>query len=187
MKYSKNMISKLKKITFIWHAIDILINSYMKLIGLCLNIIPGRPGNIYAKPLRIFFLRALGVKFGVKCQPSPGLFLYNLGRVEFGNNCSIGYNFKIWNFFNVKIGDNLLASHSISIISATHDANEFSRTIPGEINIGNNVWIGANVVIVGPCNIGDNVIIGANSYVKGVVESNSIYAGNPAKYIRGMQ
>lgn len=47
--------------------------------------------------------------------------------------------------------------------------------------IGNNVFIGWGATILGGTKIGDNVIIGANSVVSGNIDSNSVYAGNPAK------
>ena len=47
--------------------------------------------------------------------------------------------------------------------------------------IGNNVFIGGGATILGRSHIGDNVIIGANSVVSGNVDSNSVYAGNPAR------
>ena len=50
--------------------------------------------------------------------------------------------------------------------------------------IGNNVTLGANVVIIGNVSIGDNVIIGAGSVVVKDVPSNCIVAGNPARVIR---
>lgn len=46
--------------------------------------------------------------------------------------------------------------------------------------IGNNVFIGMGAIILMGANIGDNVIIGAGAVVSGKVESNSVYAGNPA-------
>lgn len=46
--------------------------------------------------------------------------------------------------------------------------------------IGNNCFIGFNSVILAGSKIGDNVIIGANSVVSGVIDSDSVYAGNPA-------
>lgn len=47
--------------------------------------------------------------------------------------------------------------------------------------IGNNVFIGWGAMVLGGSVIGDNVIIGAGSVVSGVIESDSVYAGNPAK------
>lgn len=49
--------------------------------------------------------------------------------------------------------------------------------------IGNNVWIGPNVIIAGPVVIEDNVIIGGNSFVDKSVPKGAIVAGTPAKII----
>ena|ERR1700761_4856530 len=49
--------------------------------------------------------------------------------------------------------------------------------------IGNNVDIGANVVIIGDIEIGDNVIIGAGSVVTKSFPSNCTIVGNPAKVL----
>lgn len=54
-------------------------------------------------------------------------------------------------------------------------------------SIGNNVFIGWGATILGGTTIGDNVIIGAGSVVKGNVESDSVYAGNPAKKIMSLE
>ena len=53
----------------------------------------------------------------------------------------------------------------------------------GRVNIGNNVFIGAESVVLPNVTIGDNVVIGANSTVTKDIPSNSVYAGNPAKFI----
>lgn len=50
--------------------------------------------------------------------------------------------------------------------------------------IGDNVTVGANVVIIGDITIGNNVVVGAGSVVVKNVPSNSIVAGNPARVIR---
>ena len=49
--------------------------------------------------------------------------------------------------------------------------------------LADNIWIGANAVIVGKINIGTNVLIAPNSYVNMDVPSNSIVVGNPARII----
>lgn len=53
--------------------------------------------------------------------------------------------------------------------------------------IGNNVFIGWGATILGGSHIGNNVIIGANSVVSGTVESNSVYAGNPARKLMSLE
>jgi acetyltransferase-like isoleucine patch superfamily enzyme len=83
------------------------------------------------------------------------------------------------------IGDNLWDGPGIKIISANHDFKNLALHTPGKpIVIGNNVWIGANAIILPEVTIGDNAIIGAGSVVTHDVEGNCIVAGNPAKIIR---
>ncbi len=53
----------------------------------------------------------------------------------------------------------------------------------GEVNIGNNVFIGMHTTILKGVHIGNNCIIGANSLVNKDVEDGWVVAGNPAKPI----
>ena len=53
-----------------------------------------------------------------------------------------------------------------------------------EVNIGDNVWIGSNVVICPGVTIGENSVIGAGSIVLHDVPANCVAAGNPCRVIR---
>lgn len=53
-----------------------------------------------------------------------------------------------------------------------------------EISIGDNVWIGNNVIILKGVNIGDNSIIAAGSIVNKDVSPNTIVGGNPIKILK---
>lgn len=55
---------------------------------------------------------------------------------------------------------------------------------PGFIRISRNVWLGANVTVVGNVNIGQGAIVGAGSVVTKDVEPYAIVGGVPAKLIR---
>ena len=52
------------------------------------------------------------------------------------------------------------------------------------ITIGNNVWIGANSIILKGVNLGDNVVVGTGSVVTKSFPNNSVIAGVPAKLIK---
>jgi maltose O-acetyltransferase len=52
------------------------------------------------------------------------------------------------------------------------------------ITIGDNVWIGGNVVINPGVTIGNNVVIGAGSIVTKNIPDNVIAVGNPCKVVR---
>ena len=53
----------------------------------------------------------------------------------------------------------------------------------GKIFIGNDVWLGAHVIVLAGVKIGDGVVIGANSVVTTNIPSNAVAVGSPAKII----
>lgn len=88
----------------------------------------------------------------------------------------------------IEIGDNVTLAPRVHILC--HDASTvqwLGYAKIGKVKIGNNVFIGAESVVLPNVTIGDNVIIGANSTVTRDVEANSIYAGNPAKKISSIE
>ena len=88
----------------------------------------------------------------------------------------------------IEIGKNVIIGMGSKIISANHDIKDFSKHIKNPVKIGNNVWIGSNVVILPGVAIGNNVIIGAGSIVtKSFKDNNLVIAGNPAKIIKKIE
>lgn len=88
----------------------------------------------------------------------------------------------------IEIGDNVTMAPRVHVL--THDAStvhHFGYAKVGRVKIGNNVFIGAETVILPNVTIGDNVIVGANSTVTHSLSKNSVYAGNPAKKISSME
>ena len=53
----------------------------------------------------------------------------------------------------------------------------------GDVNIGNDVWIGYGATILSGVRIGDGAAVGARSVVTKDVEAYSIVAGNPARKV----
>ena len=84
----------------------------------------------------------------------------------------------------IEIGSDIQFAPGVTILA--HDA---STQIPlgkakiGRFKIGNCVFIGVNSTVLCNTTIGNNVIIGAGSIVTSDIPSNSVYAGNPAKFI----
>ena len=52
------------------------------------------------------------------------------------------------------------------------------------IKVGNNVWIGGNVVVLSGVTIGDNCTIGAGSVVVKDIPANTVAVGNPCRVIK---
>lgn len=84
----------------------------------------------------------------------------------------------------ISVGNDVTLATGVKLIA--HDANTVktgAHTKVGIVRIGNNAFIGANSIVLCDTRIGDNVIIGAGSVVTHDIPSNSVYAGNPAKYL----
>ena len=101
-----------------------------------------------------------------------------ISSASIGNYCSIAPN--------VLIGP---ANHPLEYIStSSHLFNKSTKfefdMFKKKTRIGNDVWIGANVVVLQGVTIGDGAVIGANSFVNKDVPAFSVFAGCPAKFIK---
>ena len=124
-------------------------------------------------------------------QSSVGIYSYighnsNIYRAKIGKFCSIASH--------VHIG---LSNHPTNFISTSPlffsvnngtgfkwiDEDVYDDK-PGHVTIGNDVWIGINVTIMGGINIGNGAIIAAHSVVSKDVPPYAIMGGVPAKIIR---
>ncbi|MFV2047201.1 acyltransferase [Metabacillus sp. YM-086] len=101
---------------------------------------------------------------------------YN-GVITLDNNVFINDNCTINCVNRISIGRNTKIAPNVCINDHDHNykKNTSDHLIRGEVTIGENVWIGSNVVILRDTHIGDNVVIAAGSVVKGNVPSNTIY------------
>lgn len=113
---------------------------------------------------------------------------------DYGSNTEVGENFYantncvILDVAKVKIGKNVMFAPNVSIYTAGHPIHQERRNSAWEygisVTIGDNVWVGGNVVINPGVHIGDNVVIGSGSVVTKDIPANSVAAGNPAKVIK---
>lgn len=101
-----------------------------------------------------------------------GSTIYARKQITIGNNVLIGAN--------TKIIDNDF--HPLDVYA--RNANDFSKLENRAVEIGDNVFIGCNCIILKGTQIGNNCIIGAGSVVCGRFPENCVIAGNPAKIIR---
>jgi acetyltransferase-like isoleucine patch superfamily enzyme len=117
-----------------------------------------------------FTSRVIGwerIVIGDRVNPglSPGCYIQGLNGIRFGSNIRIAPN--------------------VVIVSADHDADDYDRHVKASpIQVGSNVWIGANSVILPGVTIGDNVIIGAGSIVGQDIPDNCIAAGSPCRVVK---
>ncbi len=123
----------------------------------------------------------------------PGLYIYFPTRLSIGDNSTL-HEFSVLECKGgIKIGSNTSIAHKFSMMSSTHLYSENGisfRKMGIEskfTQIGNDVWIGAGVVVTYGVDIGNNTIIGAQSLVNKNCENNSIYVGVPAKKMKSLK
>jgi carbonic anhydrase/acetyltransferase-like protein (isoleucine patch superfamily) len=80
----------------------------------------------------------------------------------------------------VSIGEGCLLAAGVQIFDSNghkvlpEGRRTASKDEPRSVHIGNDVWLGLNVVVLPGTWIGDNVVVGANSVLRGEIPSNSI-------------
>lgn len=109
-------------------------------------------------------------------------------NIEVGDCFFANFGFTVLDVGKVSIGNNVQIAPNVSIYTAGHPLHPDSRNSGYEygipVTIGNNVWLGGNVVILPGVTIGDNAVIGAGSVVTKDIPENMLAAGNPCKIIR---
>ena len=122
-------------------------------------------------------------------EPGKG----NYPKVKVGNNTVINYRFQCNVSSSVTIGDYVGVATNVLVTDADHvvekggKLTQDKKYLSEPVVIGNNCWIGQNVVILKGVKIGDNCVIGASSVVTKDIPSNSIAVGSPAKVVKTIE
>lgn len=110
-------------------------------------------------------------------------------RIKIGYNVFINRGVYITARANITIGDNVLIGPGVIINSGMHNYMRKDVLIRDQghkvepIVIGNDVWIGANAVIMPGVNIADGAVIGAGAVVTRSIMPYEIALGVPAKVV----
>lgn len=105
------------------------------------------------------------------------------GRIIIGDGCGFS-GVSIVSSIGVTLGKNVMCGTNVMIGDRNDHEDKYPQFQPEEINIGDNVWIGMNCVIMKGVSIGENSIIGANSLVTKDIPANCIAVGTPCKVIK---
>lgn len=118
------------------------------------------------------YLHSIGVNAKGKVHiygGQPGMFGSEPWLITLGNNVHITAGCRFIN-------------HDGGVLILRHLEPSLEITKP--INIGDNVYLGTNTIILPGVNVGNNVIVGAGSLVNKDLADNAVYAGIPAKFIK---
>jgi putative colanic acid biosynthesis acetyltransferase WcaF len=130
-------------------------------------------------------LLLFGAKVGTGLVVKTKVRIKNPWRLTIGDNCWIGESVWIDNLEDVYIKDNVCISQGAMLLTGNHDytVSSFPYRL-GKIVIENGAWIGAHSVVCSGVVCRSHSILTVNSVANRDLEEWSIYAGNPAVFIR---
>lgn len=145
-----------------------------------------RPYAIITPKIRQLLVRTFAIKTGkgirIKRNADVSMFIEIGNYSELGTNCIIQSN--------TTIGDYVIMGPDVKIYTKNHGIERLDIPIAKQelnekpVKIGNDVWIGANVVILPGVTIGNHVVLAAGAIVTKDIPDYAIVAGVPAKIIK---
>lgn len=148
---------------------------------------------------RTAVLRELLASVGDDVWIEPPFFCDYGAHITIGHHSFINVNCVLLDSAAIHIGDHTLLAPVVQLLTATHPVlareriiatsernagGATYRTSARPITIGNNVWIGANTVVLPGVDIGDNTVIGAGSVVTASMPSDVLAFGQPCRVQR---
>ena len=131
------------------------------------------------------------IALGQSCRLEAGVCLEAWGgHIQIEHDVFLGPYVVIYGHGGVDIGADTLVSMHCAILSSNHALPPRStaiRTQPDELlptRVGRDVWLGANVVVLGGVTIGDGCVVGAGAVVTHDLPAYSIAVGVPAQVVR---
>ncbi|EPM8292137.1 sugar O-acetyltransferase [Vibrio vulnificus] len=137
---------------------------------------------------RAAILRDLLADVGENCYIEPPLRA-NWGKhTHLGNNVYANFNLTLVDDTHIYIGNSVMIAPNVTIATAGHPIDPELRRKVAQFNIPvhikDNVWIGANSVVLPGVTIGENSVIGAGSVVTKDIPANVVAVGNPCRVLR---
>ncbi len=122
----------------------------------------------------------------VKAWIEPPFYFCYGRHITVGDGTYINMNCNFIDDGQIEIGSRVMFGAAVTIATVGHpvkpDMRGYMYTDP--VKIGDNCWIGANVVICPGVTIGENSVIGAGSVVVKDIPANSVAVGNPCRVVR---
>jgi acetyltransferase-like isoleucine patch superfamily enzyme len=140
-------------------------------------------------------LREGRLEIGPHVLFEPGVWLTAEapGRIRIGEGTFLNIAVMVAAVQLVEIGSHCMLANGCFVTDGNHRFDDPDRPVTwqgfsskGPTRIGDNVWLGANVVVTSGVTIGERCVIGANSVVTQDIPPFSIAAGAPAKVLRAV-
>ncbi|WP_136799810.1 acyltransferase [Desulfosediminicola ganghwensis] len=150
------------------------------------------PRYRFCNYLKSIFLRLLGAKVGKRVVFYPGVWITKAPshQLIIGDDVDLAYQVIVTTGGGVSIGDRSLVGYRTQILSTNHKIPPIgykifnSGRVAKSVVIGNDVWIGANCLILPGVTIGEGAVVAGGSVVTKDIPANNIVGGSPARLIR---
>ena len=132
----------------------------------------------------------LGAKVGKRVIFYPGVWIMSGKNLVIGNDVDLALDVLVTTGGGVTIGDRTLIGYRTQILSSNHCIPEDRGKIfyagheSKSVVIGNDVWIGANCLILSGVTIGEGAVVAGGSVVTKDIAPFTIVGGCPAKVIK---
>ncbi len=116
-----------------------------------------------------------------------------VGRINVAERTSFNYGCVLIAHERIDIGKGCLFGPNVHVYDFDHGTDQGKTmyrdqpTVTEPVRIGDNVWLGANVVVLKGVTIGDNAVIGANSVVSKDVPDGTLYLEKSEPFYRRLQ
>ena len=122
---------------------------------------------------------------------APNVSLRNGERIKIGAYAHIGSHCSLWagdSVGRITLGRHALLGPEVFITASNYETEPGTPVMDQpkrerDVVIGDDVWLGARVVVVPGVEIGDGCIVGASSVVTRSIPAGSIAVGNPARIV----
>lgn len=147
-----------------------------------------RPGGALWRRIRYWTCRPLFAHCGQNVNIERGAF-FGGGKISIGSNSGIGINAVIGS--GTRIGSDVMMGPEVLIFTINHCTSRVD--IPmiqqgyrplASVSIGDDVWIGARVIILPGVTIGSGSVLGAGAVISSSVPPGSVVVGNPGHVVR---
>jgi len=147
------------------------------------TLFAGSPQFLYG--WRRFLLRLFGARIGKKVLIRPTVRITYPWKVSIGDFSWIGDDVVLYSLGPIYIGSNTVISQKSYLCTGSHDLTRSTFNIYNKpVEIGNQVWIAADVFVAPGVKIGDGSVIGARSTVLQNIPAAKICYGNPARPVK---
>lgn len=178
---------KYKKIIYlITKILDIFSKNYQVRIFNKIN----KGESKFKLVLRYAILKNVCSKCGDNIFVGEYVTIKNMHQLSLGDNVSIHKNCYIDALGEIVIGNDVSIATDSKLISFNHGYEDekvpikYNELKLGKIEISNDVWLGANSIILANVKIASRVIVAAGSVVTKNLDGNSIYGGIPSTIIK---